>query len=782
MSRFRDLVRILQGPLDLVRRSPTALERVRDLRELFVGTLREAHDLWIPAEARRRLADAGALLESDRPFEEVLPRIARRVAPLLEGGYPTQFLAQPTGAVPGVGPKIAVLLERKGIVTVEDLLWFLPRSYEDRRQLVSIEDLEVGHSACFEGTVTRASIVPLRNGRRFFQAVVTDGTAAVHLKWFRGFAFFQERIRPGARVLVAGDVRRYRFAKELHHPEVDVLDPDTDIHTLPRIVPIYAGVEGLPPRTLRRIVESAVRSCADLVDAFLPEGAANQHGFPPLGEAIREVHLPGTRLDPLELSRRKTPFHLRLVAEELFLLQAGLELRRAHLARRRTQPLDVDHRRVREARSALPFKLTGDQEQAWSEIRADLAEPHPMNRLLVGDVGTGKTVLAYLASVAADASGACAAVLAPTEILAEQHHRVLQDLATPIGIRVARVTGAVPAAERRKLERRIQIGEVSIVVGTHALLSDKLRIPKLRLVVIDEQHRFGVLQRKLLQGKGEDPHVLVMTATPIPRTLALTLFGDLDHSVLMERPPGRAPVTTSVVPSSARRSVLAEIRKTLARGEQVYVVYPLIEESEKQDLLDATRGYERLRKALPDTVIALLHGRLDARESARVMSGFVSGAVQLLVTTTVVEVGVDVPGATLLVVQHADRFGLAQLHQLRGRVGRGNRPGRAILIGEARTPEAAQRLAALEGSASGFDIAEEDLRIRGPGEWLGTRQAGHLPELRLADLIRHGELLPPIRESARALVAHDPELAHHALFREAVERRWGARLELGRIA
>jgi ATP-dependent DNA helicase RecG len=782
MSRFRDLVQAIAKPLELAQTRPAALERVRDLRATLQARLEGGLELWLPPGARRRIEDAVTLVQTDRPIEELLDRVAGKLAPLLDSSYPTRALAQATGAVPGVGPKTAGLLDRKGIRTVEDLLWFLPRSYEDRREIVPIEMLRVGQSACFEGTITRADTVRLRNRRSFFQAVVTDGTGAVQLKWFRGFAYFQEHLRPGARVLVAGDVHRYRFSKELHHPEVEVLDPDARVESLPRIVPVYAGVEGLAPRTVRRIVEATVRSAADLVDAFLPEGTAAQHGLPGLGEAIRQVHLPGVHLDPGELRQRRTPYHLRLAAEELFLLQAGLELRRARVAQRTTKPLDVEHPLVGRAREALSFRLTRDQEQAWQEIAADLARPYPMSRLLVGDVGTGKTVLAYLAAVAAHACGARTAVLAPTEILAEQHHRVLQELGEPVGLQPSLLTGSVSAAERRRVGRRVALGETPIVVGTHALLSEGLRIPDLRLVVIDEQHRFGVLQRKLLQRKGDCPHVLVMTATPIPRTLALTLFGDLDESVLLERPPGRAPVQTKVVPASSARGVFEEIRETLERGEQVYVVYPLVEESEKQDLLDATRGYERLRRALPQVQIGLLHGRLDPRERSRVMSAFASSQIGLLVTTTVVEVGVDVPNATLMVVQHAERFGLAQLHQLRGRVGRRERPGRAILIGEARTEEAAQRLAALEGSASGFDIAEEDLRIRGPGEWLGTRQAGHLPELRLADLVRHGALVPPIREAARNLVQHDPGLQSHRLLLEAVERRWGARLELAGVA
>jgi ATP-dependent DNA helicase RecG len=782
MSRFRELARAVGGPLALVRRSPATLPRVRDLRATLLEQVHAGLDLWIPPDALRRLRDATSLLEGEAPLEKALPRIVRRLEPILDDEYPMRALAQPTTVLAGVGPRIGGFLERKGIETVEDLVWFLPRSYEDRRELLPIEELRVGHAACFEGTVTRAAVVPLRKGRSFFEAVVTDGSAAVQLKWFRGYSFLRERVRPGSRVLVAGDVRRYRFAKELHHPEVEVLDADTSVESLPRIVPIYATVEGVTPRSLRRIVEAAVRSTADLVDTYLPEGVAARLGLPPVADAIRQVHLPGVHLDPDQLRRRSTPYHLRLVAEELFLLQAGLEMRRARLARRSAKPLDPADPVVLRALEGLPFRLTTDQEKAWQEIAADLARPHPMNRLLVGDVGTGKTVIAFLAAVAAHAGGARAVILAPTEILAEQHHRVLRELGRPVGLRVALLTASIPAAERRRVERLISLGEVSLVVGTHALLSDRLRIPELRLVVIDEQHRFGVLQRKLLQRKGDTPHVLVMTATPIPRTLALTLFGELDHSMLRERPPGRAPVVTTVVPPEAGQRVLDEVRRTLADDGQVYVVYPLVEESEKQDLLDATRACQRLQRALPGVRVALLHGRLDAGERTRTMADFAAGRTRVLVTTTVVEVGVDVPDATLLVVQHAERFGLAQLHQLRGRVGRRGRQGRAILIGEARTEEASRRLAALEGSASGFDIAEEDLRIRGPGEWLGTRQAGHLPELRLADLVRHGELLPPVRAAAADLLRHDPSLHHHPEVRQAVERRWEGRLDLGEVA
>jgi ATP-dependent DNA helicase RecG len=684
--------------------------------------------------------------------------------------------------VAGVGPKTAAALARKEIHSVEDLLLFLPRSYEDRRELSEIQDLQVGHSVCFEGRVTRSGVVSLPNGRSFLQVVVSDGTAAVNLKWFRGIAHFRDRLTPGVRVLVAGDVRRYRYSKELHHPDVELLSEEAAVQSLPRIVPAYSAVEGVAPRTLRRIVAGAVDYAADLVDPHLPEQAAQTLGLPEVGESIRQVHEPGTHLDPEQLRARATPYHLRLVAEELFTLQVGLALRRETLAQLVTPPLAVRDPAVARAIARLPFELTGDQQGAWREISADLGRARPMNRLLVGDVGTGKTVLAILCGVAAHASDGLTAVLAPTEILAEQHYRTLQELAGPLGLEVALLTGSTPASERRSIQRLLRLGELAFVVGTHALLSESVELPRLRMVVIDEQHRFGVEQRRSLGQKGDRPHVLVMSATPIPRTLALTVFGDLDHSVLRERPPGRAPVRTVVVPQGSGRRVLDELRRTLARGEQAYVVYPLVEESEKQDLLDATRAYERLRELLPEYRLALLHGRLDAGERNRVMTQFAAGEVAALVSTTVIEVGIDVPNATLLVVQHADRFGLAQLHQLRGRVGRASKPGTAILIGDPKSEDASQRLAILERSADGFEIAEEDLRLRGAGEWLGTRQAGHLPMLKLADLVRHGDLLADVRVAAKRLASHDPGLRRHPRLRAAVERRWGRGLEFGNTA
>ncbi len=779
---FAAWIRTLRAPLDWTRAHPDKTSRVAGLAETLRAALERGCELAIPPDARAKLERALARLAECPAGEPPLEELFRELEPLFDPAWPRRVLAESPSLLPGVGPKSAGLLARRDIQSLEDLLFCLPRAYEDRRRIVPIEALEVGHPACFTGSVTRAGSVRLRNGRRFFQAVVADGTGAVQLKWFRGVAHFEERVKPGVRLLVAGDVRRYRFAKELHHPDLELLADDAALASLPRIVPVYAAIEGLAPRAVRRIAQTAVLHAADLVEEHLPEALVRERGWPSVGEALRRVHDPVPALDPDELRARRTRYHARLAAEELFLLSIGLELVRERRAERRCEPLATGHADVARALASLPFELTADQRRVWSEISGDLRRPVPMSRLLVGDVGTGKTVLAFLAAVAARASGGTTAVLAPTELLAEQHVATFRALARPAGLLVGLLTGSTPPAERRSIERLLRLGELAIVVGTHALLSESRPLPGLRLCVIDEQHRFGVAQRALLERRGDTPHVLVMTATPIPRTLALTVFGDLDQSTLRERPPGRAPVSTSVVPRSAGRAVLKELERTLLRGEQAYVVYPLVEESEKQDLQDATRGFERLCRALPGRRLALVHGRLEAREQKLAMERFTRREVDVLVATTVIEVGVDVAGATLLIVQHAERFGLAQLHQLRGRVGRGDRPGRAILIGEPKNEEASRRLAVLEGSASGFDIAEEDLRIRGPGEWLGTRQTGFHADLRLADLVRDADLVAEARDAARRLAKSDPGLAHHPSLRAAAERRWGRRLAFAHVA
>jgi len=770
------------SPLAFARAHPDRTDRMRDGAQGLREACLRAAELRIPPAAAKRLRESAEALAAAGLEPANLEAVHERLEPLLQPGYPVRALGRSPEVLPGVGPRNTSALHRRGIDSVEDLLFMLPRAYDDRRELTRIEDLKVGLPACFEGTVSKVGTGSMRGGRRYFQAVVSDGSAAVQLKWFRGAARFQERVLPGVRLLVAGDVRRYRYAKELHHPEIDVLADDETATGLARIIPVYPTIDGIPPRTLRRIIEAAVACGVDLVDAFLPDATANELSLPGVGESLLEVHEPGPHLDPSTLAARSTPYHLRLDAEELLLLQAGLALRAERRRQRVTLPLDSLGDACRRALEALPFELTADQRKAWQEIATDLARPTPMSRLLVGDVGTGKTVLSVLGAVAANATPGLTAVLAPTELLAEQHERTFRELGAPLGLEVGLLTGSTPAAQRRVLRSRMNRGELAIVVGTHALITASVALPNLRLVVIDEQHRFGVAQRQQLQEKGDAPHLLVMTATPIPRTLALTVYGDLDHSTLRERPPGRSPVTTRVVPRSAGADVLAAVQATLKRGERVYVVYPLVEESEKQDLQDATRGFERLKRALPGVGIALVHGRMSSEERSRAMHAFASGEVSVLVSTTVIEVGVDVHAATLLVVQHAERFGLAQLHQLRGRVGRGLDAGTAILIAEPATEDSARRLAVLERSDSGFDIAEEDLRIRGAGEWLGTRQSGHVPELRLADLVRHGDLLAPARDAALRLVEADPGLAKHPELRAAIERRWGRRLDLAGVA
>ena len=769
--------------------------RVRDLERTVVAAAERAGALSIPRDWRRRLERVA------RSFAKSLEGDARRKAvdralatlePLRAPEAIPEALARGVHELPGVGPRRAAALERRGLRRVMDLLFLLPARYDDRRSRSSIGELQVGTRATFVGEVQVAGGAHRGRGRRrIFQAVVGDGTGTVNLKWFRGGDALEGSLSKGTRLLVTGDVRRYRFTKELIHPEIEILREGQDearAASGQAVVPDYPVPEGFPPRTLRRAVAAAVGEGADLLAGSLPPSLVRERKLPALADAVREIHALVEPADVDALRSRRSRAHERLILEELYLLELGLALRRAA---RRSEPgiaIDVATSRAIAAPDALPFRLTSAQRRAWSEIRADLARPHPMNRLLQGDVGSGKTAVAFLAALAVAADGRQAALMAPTELLAEQHERTLRRLAEVGGevtaLRVERLTASQPRAETDAVREGLARGAVDLVVGTHALVQEEVRFARLALAVVDEQHRFGVLQRRALAAKTGDersPHVLVMTATPIPRTLALTLYGDLDLSVIDELPPGRQAVVTDLLRPGEGRRVVELIRATLERGEQIYVVYPLVEESEKLDLRAATEQYERIREAFRPARADLVHGRQSAAERAAAMARFEAGETRILVSTTVIEVGVDVPAATLMVVEHAERFGLAQLHQLRGRVGRGAAPGTCLLMARGSTEESEARLRALLETTDGFRIADADLRIRGPGQFLGTRQHGRLPELRVADLLADARLVSVAREAALETVRRDPGLARAPALAGAVRERWGDRLVLADV-
>jgi ATP-dependent DNA helicase RecG len=788
-------------PLEFAARDGFAkLDRVRDLEATVAAAARRALGLALPREV------AGALREVRDAFKSPLAEDARRPAieralrslrPFAAAEFAENALTASPSVLPGLGPRRAEGLERRGIRSVGDLLFHLPVRWEDRRSLVRVGDLEVGRRATFVARVLVCGYASWRGrrGGRLFEAVVGDESGNVSLKWFRGGEAIARTVKKDALLLVTGEVKRYRFAKELQHPEIEVLRDESDgaepgeggAPAKRRIVPDYPAPEGLHPRTLRRAVQRAVSQYADLVSGHLPEALVRERGLPSPAEALRQLHAPDPDADVEALREGRSAAHERLVLEELYLLELGLALRRA---RRRQAPgvaIAAEGPRVHAALRDLPFELTGAQLRAWHEIRGDLGRPHPMNRLLEGDVGSGKTVVAFLAAVATAEAGHQTALLAPTELLAEQHHRTLRSLADAeeaAHLRVELLTASQSRSHADAVRSDLAVGGVDLLVGTHALLQEGVDFRSLALVVVDEQHRFGVRQRAVLRDKGAAgarPHTLVMTATPIPRTLALTLHGDLDLSVIDELPPGRRPARTLLVRAGEGRQVADLLRQTTDRGEQVYVVYPLVEASEKLDLRAATESAERIRSAFPGVVVDLVHGRLAAGERQAAMDRFERGETQVLVSTTVIEVGVDVPNATLMIVEHAERFGLAQLHQLRGRIGRGARPGTCVLVARGAGEDSEARLAALLATTDGFAIADADLRIRGPGEFLGTRQHGRLPDLRIADLVRDVKLVAVAREAALDTVRRDPELERSPALARAVRARWGDRLSLAGV-
>ncbi len=685
----------------------------------------------------------------------------------LEPGTRVQFL---TGGGPARAPRFA----RLGIGTLEELVRHAPRAYLDARRFVPIAQLAPGALYTVQGTVKHAAALRTRGGRTDFTCTIEDASGRAHAYFF-GQSFLVRTLRPGVKVVMSGEVDPYD--QRLHNPMFEIVEGEVEelLH-VGRLIPIHPLTRGIAARGMRQAVKRALDAVADRVTDPLPATTRSGLALGPLGEALRQIHFPD---DDTKLAIARE----RLAFEELFLLQTVLELRRrVFLEEGRGLITAGPGLLAAAARAALPFTLTEDQTTALDEIVADMRKPFPMHRLLIGDVGSGKTVVALLAALHAVEHGLQVAFMAPTEILVRQHAATLARFAEPAGVAVTALTGATPPAERRALAKRLTEGEPLIVVGTHALLEEKVAMPALGLAIVDEQHRFGVKQRATLAKKGVLPDVLVLTATPIPRTLALAAYGDLEMSTLRARPAGRGRMVTRVTGEEKYPQVIEFMATEVAAGRQAFVVVPLIEEAGRADFKAAEAEAKRLaaHPRLAHAKVGLLHGRMKPDAKREVMEAFAAGSIHVLVATTVVEVGIDVPNATLMVVENADRFGLSQLHQLRGRVGRGAHRSVCVLMpGPQATTVGRERLAEMTRTEDGFALAEADLKLRGPGELWGMRQSG-LPRLKLADLLRDGLLVLRARESARVLVAADPRLGRpeHAALRALLLERFREPLEL----
>jgi ATP-dependent DNA helicase RecG len=684
----------------------------------------------------------------------------------------------PLADIPGVGPQRAKLLAKLDLITIEDaLVRHLPLRHEDRSQVIPLGRITVGEARTCAGTIAGISPPPRGRGRMPLVVTIRDASGFLNCAWFNQ-PYLARVLKRGQRLIVHGKVQPYgRGPLQMLVKDFELVEEGEDepLHA-GRLVPVYPLTEGLTQRPLRRLMKRLVDGWADRLEDPLPGRVRAARGLVSLPQAIAAAHFPESEAEQAAARRR-------LVFDDFFLLEIGLAIRRQREGRRRGLAMNPSGSLVRRLRASLPYSLTAAQERVWSEIRTDMAEPHPMSRLLQGDVGSGKTVVAALAALTAIEAGYQAAIMAPTEILAEQHLMTLGRLLEPLGARTVLLTSAVKGKARLEAAAAVESGEAGCVIGTHALVQGAVAFKRLGLAVIDEQHRFGVAHRAALRGKGESPDVLVMTATPIPRTLALTLYGDLDVSVLDELPPGRRPIATFSRGGSKRRQIYDFLRAQIVEGRQVYVVYPLVEESEASDLRAATEMADRLqRESFPDRRVGLLHGRLGFADKERVMREFKDGIIDILVSTTVIEVGIDVPNASVMLIEHAERFGLSQLHQLRGRVGRGPWKSYCILIAGSTSEDARRRLEAMTSTNDGFRIAEADLELRGPGDFFGTRQSG-LPEFRVADLLRDGAALEEARREAFALVQADPKLAapDHRVLRAGLLARWRGKLDLAGI-
>ena len=692
----------------------------------------------------------------------------------VSGSTGFRHLATPVRFLKGVGPKRADLLVRLGLKTARDIVFFFPREYQDMSELRSIERIEEGQSVSVCGVVDDIEVRATGVGRTVLGVLIRQGTHFLRAVWFNQ-PYMQAKFAVGTRVFLSGTPKREGVRWAMVHPRVEVLGKDED-PPAGRIVPSYSLTEGISQTQMRRIVRSVAGEFSGYVDEVFPDNFRHRYSLAGVHDALAEIHAPSDRRS-LAYARR------RFIFQELLVMQLALAIRRANWRATAAASLPLTAKIDARIRRLFPFPLTADQEQATREICADMERDQAMNRLIQGDVGSGKTVVAQYAMLVAVANNYQAVLMAPTEVLARQHAKTFAKSLKHSRARIGLLTGTMSTAERRNTTEAVASGEINLLIGTHAVLSNDVRFNKLGLVVIDEQHKFGVQQRARLREAGLNPHYMVMTATPIPRTISMTQFGDLDVSTLRQGPPGRQQVHTYIGTLDQRKKWWAFFRKKLREGRQAYVVTPLVEESSTLLLASAEEALERLTNSeLSEFRLDLVHGRQPPHEKEAAMESFRRGETQVLVATSVVEVGVDVANATLMTIESGERFGLAQLHQLRGRISRGQHPGYLCVFANSPNPEAARRLEAFQATTDGFELAERDFAMRGPGDLFGLRQHG-MPPLRVADLQRDGEVLQEARTAAQQMISEDPNLSAPGLERlqRMVRIRYGKALDLGDV-
>jgi len=682
-----------------------------------------------------------------------------------------QLFNQPIQYLKGVGPKRSEILERLGIKTILDLLYYFPRDYNDFSKIQKISESKIGAKITIRGTIAGIQNRVARGGKPILEVFVSDETGTIAATWFNQ-PFLVNKFHVGDRLFLHGKVNSYKYL-QLLSPEYEMLGDEVSGFTTWGIIPVYPLTEHISQTQLRKIIHSAIQCCADLLDDTLPEALVKKYNFSHAAEAIKHIHFPPS---PEQLSRAKN----RLVYEELFILEVAMALRRRSIKSEQGISFKAGANVDGHIRKIIPFPLTGAQERVVHEIKEDMKNTKPMNRLLQGDVGSGKTVVALYAALIAVANGYQVAFMAPTEILAQQHFHTLQKFLHASQVRLCLLTGSSDAKYKKETLSQLSNGTIDLIVGTHALIEETISFKNLGFVVIDEQHKFGVLQRLKLRKKGVSPDVLIMTATPIPRTLAITLFGDMDISFLDEMPPGRIPAKTYWISKNKETAAYEFIRGEIKKGRQVFVIYPLVEQSEKLDLKSAVTEAERLQKEIfPECKVGLLHGKMKSSEKEQVMKDFKEKRYDILVSTIIIEVGIDIPNATVMVIEHAERFGLAQLHQLRGRIGRGCEQSYCLLFGIPKTAISRERLRTMVKTHDGFKIAEMDFKLRGPGEFFGTRQHG-LPELKISNLFHDFPILQKARKDAFEIVNNDPHLSseEYQKIKQRVTEMFKDRLEL----